>query len=273
MTDNAQRTDANKESDFFFALGTSNRFTMPGHVLGLRLKYQDYSNENPNDVLSYGISDEMKCLGDKTCEFEFKGQEYVYGEPATTDYSFTNYALAGAVTKTQGLKRNMDLDLTAAAEVRNYPSLNRLDTTAYFRATLGYDATTLLYLEANGESGLVISSASEYSLMYFDISGMAEYAVDRNWTMTGELGVKQTVFLNRDLTTETTVTRRNGRTVSLVDTSKETYNALYLSFEGNYTVSLDHTAGIGLRSFKQNSRSGYQDYTENEIIAKWLVTF
>src|SRR5438445_13178412 len=93
MTDNAQLSETNRESDFFLSVGTNNTFSFPDYDLGFRLGYRDYSKDNSNDVLSWGLSDRLKCLGDKTCQVELKGQEYVYGEPGNTDSSFSNYGL------------------------------------------------------------------------------------------------------------------------------------------------------------------------------------
>lgn len=273
MTDNAQRTDANKESDFFWSLNSSNRFSSDGNLFGLRLGYRDYSRENSNDVLSWALSDEIKCLSGKTCEFTLKGQDYVYGEPGTTDDSFSNQAFSANVLQSRELRSRLSLDLSGGYEARNYPSLSRFDNTFSFRATLGYDATAEWYLEANGETGLVLSSSSEFSAFYFEAAGLAEYQIDKLWNAAGELGLRQTSFLSRDLTTETQITRRNGRVVSLTDTSKELYSAIYISVEANRYLTESQTAGVTLRNYSQRSRSGYQDYTENEIIARWMIHF
>ncbi|WP_373997950.1 hypothetical protein [Bdellovibrio bacteriovorus] len=274
MTDNALRTDSEKEGDFFFLAGTSNKFySVPGHILGLRLQYQDYNKTDTNDMLSFGVSDELDCFGYRTCEFELKGQEYVHGEPATTDSSFNNYAFAAAVTQSKDLRQSLTLDLSAGYEARSFSSLSRFDNSIFGSATLGYDLTSQVYMEGYGEAGVILSSASEYSAFYIDMSILTDYTLNRYWNISAELGLKQTSFLSRDLTTETQVTRKNGKVVSQVDTSKETYSALYLSAEAMRHFTASSSGSFVLRSYQQRSRSGYQDYKENEILAKWLITF
>ncbi|WP_374077491.1 hypothetical protein [Bdellovibrio bacteriovorus] len=273
MTDNALLTKTDKESDFFLALGTRNSFSVDEHTLGLRLGYRDYSKENSNDVFSWGLSDRLKCWTDKTCQIEVRGQEYVYGEPMTTDSSFSNYGVALSLEKSLTYSSRSSLDLTTAYEAKNYYSLNRLDHILSENAVFGYELNPSLYLEAVGEVGFALSSSSEYSSYYFLISGVAEYQLDANWDLLGELGIKQTHFFSRDLTTETQVTRKNGQVVSMVDTSKERYSAAFITVEANRTLSTQMSTGVSLQNYQQKSRSGYQDYSETLILGKFLVNY
>ncbi|WII73738.1 hypothetical protein QJS83_07595 [Bdellovibrio sp. 22V] len=273
MTDNALLTDTNKESDFFYVFGTRNTLDWNQHVLGLRLGYSDYSKENANDVLSWGLSDRLKCFTDKNCEIELRGQEYVYGEPMTTDSSFSNYGLRLAMEKSLNLHFASSFDLATTYEAKNYYSLGRLDHVLSEVATLGYEVSPVLYLEGIGEAGLALSSASEYSSYFLQISGALEYQLDAKWVLSGELGFKQTSFLSRDLTTETQVTRKNGRVVSQVDTSKEAYTNVFLYFDATRSLFANGSAGVSLQSSQQKSRSGYQDYNELVLAGKFLINY
>lgn len=273
MTDNALLAKTDKESDLFIALSSRNSFTINQHTLGMRLGYRDYNKENSNDALSWGLSDKLSCWTDKACEFEIRGQEYVYGEPMTTDSSFSNYGAVVSVEKSRSLAARTTLDLTTSYEFRNYNSLNRTDHSLSEFAVLGYDFAEDLYGELIGEVGLALSSSSEFSSYHFSLSALMEYQLDRLWTLAGELGFKQTHFLSRDLTTETLVTKKNGQVVSLIDTSKEVYSALFFTLEANREISSRLSTGISLQTYQQKSRSGYQDYNENIILGKFLVNF
>lgn len=273
MTDNALLTNTHKESDFFLSLGTRNSFKTDDNVFGLRLGYKDYSKENSNDVLSWGLSDRLKCWSDKTCQVELRGQEYVYGEPMTTDNSFSNYGAAFSVEKNYAFSARTTLDLTTAYEARDYYSLNRLDHILSENAVYGYELNPATYLEATGEIGLNLSSESAFSSYYILASGLIEYQLTSQWDLTGELGFKQTNFLSRDLTTETQITRKNGQVVSKVDTAKERYSTVFLTVEANRTLSSDMSAGFSLQNYSQKSRSGYQDYNETVLLGKFLVNY
>lgn len=273
MTDNALLSDANKESDFFLALGTKNSFSLQQHTLGMRLGYRDYSKENSNDLLSWGLFDQLKCFTDKICQAELRGQEYVYGEPMLTDDSFSNYGVLLSMEKNYTVFKRFSLDLSTSYEAKNYYSLNRLDHIVSENAVFGYEMNPTLYFEAVGEVGLAVSSSSEYSSFFLLISGLADYQMNSKWSLSGELGIKQTQFLSRDLTTETQVTRRNGRVITSQDTSKERYSAIFLNFDANYAFSSNMTAGASLQNYQQKSLSGYQDYNETTILAKFLVNY
>lgn len=273
MTDNALLTNTHKESDFFLSLGTRNSLKTDDNVFGLRLGYKDYSKENSNDVLSWGLSDRLKCWSDKTCQVELRGQEYVYGEPMTTDNSFSNYGAAFSVEKNYAFSARTTLDLTTAYEARDYYSLNRLDHILSENAVYGYELNPATYLEATGEIGLNLSSESAFSSYYILASGLIEYQLTSQWDLTGELGFKQTNFLSRDLTTETQITRKNGQVVSKVDTAKERYSTVFLTVEANRTLSSDMSAGFSLQNYSQKSRSGYQDYNETVLLGKFLVNY
>lgn len=273
MTDNALLTDAEKENDMFVAVGTRNKWSLYEQTLGFRLGYKDYSKVNSNDALSWGLSDKVKCFENKSCEIELQGTEYVYGEPMTTESSFSNYGAAFTLEQTRSLRRNLSMDFATGYVAKNYYSLNRLDHTLNQNISIGYDLNATTYVEGLGDAGLIVSSASEYSAFYFEILGLIEHHVTDKWEISGELGVKQTMFTSREVSTETQLTRKRGQTVTVIDSSKERYNALFLVFEANYRLSQSSTLGVAAQTYQQNSKSGLQDYRENQIFSKVLVNY
>lgn len=273
MTDNAVLTDENRESDLFLSLGSRNIFTSNEHTLGVRLGYKDYSKVNSNDAFSWGLSDTLKCFTSSACKLELKGQEYVSGEPMTTDSSFSNYALALDLTKTKQLNARQSLDFVSLYEAKRFYSLNRTDHLMSQNIIFGHDTGSLIYLEAMAEFGLNISSSSEYSSYYFLFSGVADYTLSNRWNLSAEMGLKQMTFLSRDLTTQTEITRRNGRTVSLTDSSKELYSSIFINADANYSLTEDSSLGLSFQAYRQTSKSGYQNYIENQIIAKGQINF
>lgn len=274
MTDNALWTDINRENDFFLGLGTTSSTTKQGHNLGFRLSYQDYGKVNENDALSWGLFDKIACVNSSThCAIQLKGQQYVYQEPQTTDSSFSNYGLATSIENSRSLPSDLSLDLTGGYEFKNYHSQNRSDHIVNGEASLGYEVTPRLYLEATGDLGLNLSSASEFSYTYLELIFFAEYSLTNEWSASGGLSLKQSSFLSRDLSTETLVTRRSGKTVLLTDITKESYSTVGLTLEATKTLSLVHSLGIRLQTYNQKSRSGYQDYNVNELIGQWLFHF
>lgn len=273
MTDNALLSDIDKESDMFVAIATRNKWSLYEQTLGLRLGYKDYSKVNSNDVLSWGLSDKANCLGNKSCEIELQGTEYVYGEPQTTESSFSNYGAALTLEQTRYLRSNLSLDFATGYVAKNYYSLNRLDHTLNQTVSVNYDLNTNTYVEGMADAGLIVSSASEYSAFYFEISGLVEHQITDKWEVSGELGVKQTMFTAREVTTQTQLTRKRGTTVTVTDTSKERYNAVFMVFEANYHFSQNSVLGFAAQTYQQSSKSGLQDYKENQILAKVLVNY
>lgn len=272
MTDNATLSDTNKESDFLMSLGTTSTYRLSEHAFGLRLGYRDYSKENSNDVLSWGLFDQTKCFSDKNCSVQLKGQEYVYGEPMTTDSSFSNYGLLASVEKSSEINSRSTLDITGSYEAKNYYSQNRLDNTISIQAVLGFEPRPVIYLEALGESGLVISSNNDFSAMYFELAGTVEYRHSKDLEFSGEIDLKQTRFLSRDISSTAQITRGN-RVITTQSSTKETYSLVSLGGEANYHFSMDDYFGLSLYNRQQRSHSGYQDYSETELLAKVFINF
>ncbi|MGZ6445604.1 MAG: hypothetical protein ACXWRG_16005 [Bdellovibrio sp.] len=272
MTDNASLTDTDKKSDFLMSLGTTNTFKFSEQTFGLRLGYRDYNKEKTNDVLSWGLSDQVKCLTDITCSIQLKGQEYVYGEPMSTDYSYSNYGAAASIAKMTELNSRTTFDLTGSYEGKDYYSQKRFDNIFSTQIVLGYEPEPVWYLEGLAEAGLDSSSNSDYSSVYFDLAGTLEYHFNKKWVATGDIDVKETSFLSRSVTTTATITRGN-KVINTQSTAKEYYNAVSAGAELNHQFNTNSKAGISLYNRKQKSYSGYQDYSETEILAKVFINY
>ncbi|MES2965549.1 MAG: hypothetical protein V4760_16835 [Bdellovibrionota bacterium] len=273
MTSNANLTKENPTSDAYVRISSSNSLVRGDDTLGLRLGYVDYARENINDMFSLRISDRRT-----SSNWSFTGalftNVYTYGSsPGTTDNAFTNVGAEFRGERSQSWRSNA-LEYGGGYRLRVFPSFDgRNDHTAFALATLDREMSSQLSLGAISEFGILLSSLSEYSRIYLDLGGTLDYQLPDSWTLTGDLTLSQSFFLNRTVTTQTAVSRSRGSGATGSRTSGETYSSLSLSAEGMRQQTETFRWGFGAFVTNQASASGSLDYSVLDVLAKLNLNF
>ncbi|MEK7355944.1 MAG: hypothetical protein AAB250_05815, partial [Bdellovibrionota bacterium] len=209
VTSNANLTKENPTSDTYVRLTTSNTLVRGDDNFGLRLGYVDYFSESSNDLFSLRLSDRRT-----SSNWSYTGalftNIYTGGSPGTTDNAFTNVGLEAKGERSRPWS-GAALEYGGGYRLRVFPDLDgRNDHAAFALATLDREMTSKLALGATSEFGVLLSSLSEYSRIYFDLGGTVDYQLPDSWTLTGDLLLSQSYFLNRTVTTSTAVGRSRG---------------------------------------------------------------
>jgi hypothetical protein len=278
LTDNANLEDADRDSDFFVKASTTNSYGMESHQLGVRLSYLGYLHQSTNDVFSWRLSDQFKL--DSAPKWSFYGalvgQDYVAGEPGTTETSFDNVGWDFFAERQYAMNSKLELSYGPGANARYYTALsNRSDYTFFGYIDFEYEHSSILFLGARAELGFLISSDTDFSRNYIELSGDADYGFAETWNLTGEVGLRQSTFPGRTLSEGTIVTSKRGsRLRAGADAEYESHSYLYV-----YTEVLkdlrgsEWKSGLSLRLANQNSRSGYQNYSTTEVYGRIMYTF
>lgn len=272
VTNNANLTKDNPTSDTYLRLTSSNTFKPGADKLGLRLSYVDYFSQNPNDLFTLRLSDRHE-----TDDWNFTGAVfsniYTSGSPGTADSAFTNVGFEVTADRDRSWGR-ASVAYGGGYRLRYFPSFDgRNDHTVFAMATLDKEVTSKLTLGANSEYGILLSSLPEYSRMYLDLGGTAEYLLPSDWSLSGDLSLSNSYFLNRTVTTQTQVNRNRGSGLAGTRTSAETYSSIFMSVEGMRQQTETFRWGFGLYMTNQSSASGSFDYSVTDVLAKLSLNF
>ena len=276
FTDNANLEESQRDSDFFFRASTTNSHDAGSHKLGLRLSYVGYTNQTVNNLFSWRISDRF---APNPAGWEFYGallgQDYVAGDPGTTESSFDNIGWEFTASKPHSLNPHASLKFGPGASGRYYTSLsNRSDHRVFGYAEFDFESSTKTYFGARSELGFQVSSDHDYSQTYLELSGDIDYRFSDRWSFYNELGIRQTGFPGRNLSDQTIVNRQRGRQASLTpDSQIESHGLIYLYSEVMKDIRDDIQGGLSLRYSAQTSRSGNQNFTLTELYGRIIFTF
>lgn len=271
-TDNAYLIKNGKKSDLFWRVSSANSFERGGHDLGLRLNYTDYISENPNDVLGLRLSDTFKVANWKWTG-ALLAQNYLYGNPGTTESSFSHFGVDIFASQDRKLNQLTALEYGGGYKLRYYPSFSgRTDQYGFGRATIDREMSNRFTLGGHVESGVLLSTLSEYSRFVFELGGLSDFELRSDLAWTSELILRKSMFLNRTVDTPVSVgggrIRRAG-----TRTEAETYDFVSLATEIMHRRTKALRMGGGLALNNQSSKSGDQDYSEVELLARMIYVF
>jgi hypothetical protein len=280
FTSNASLSSVDADADALWLIsGRGTWRATEAHLWALSVGYTDYFTASANDVLSVAASGSW--LPDPRKTLKLTGtlslQEYPGGAPANTDVSFNSRGMAMGFEDTVPLRftRSGDsLTYQGGYQLKWYDGVDRTDHTlsvaGFWERPFSGDRT----LEAGLELGMVPSSDPDYSRGYLELSAVYEGPLNRQWKILPMLSYRATGFTNRLTTTSTLVTRRRGsRAVSSTEDVKESYGTLHLSAEGVYTLSPSTRLSLTPAVISQSSRSGTQDYSAVELLARVSIAF
>lgn len=272
FTSNANLTTENKESDLFLRVATSNRFPRSGkQATSFRLSYMDYFEQNENDYLAASLQNQWGDKKNRIFTLALAAQHFPNGGSGVTETAFNNYGLNFSLAK--GWQRNsFDGDFGAGYKMRYYPDFEgRNDHNGYGFASGTYEISSRLVLNGYAESGLTVSSLSEYTRLYGEITGTVEYLLPDRWTWANELTLGRSHFLDRSVTTQTRVVRK--RVTTQTSTANERYTNFSLASELMRSQAENFKWGAGATVANQSSLSDLQDYSVITLEAKLILHF
>jgi hypothetical protein len=276
-TDNANLESSQEDSDLFMRISSLNNYRSGAHLLGLKLGLVDYFNENSNDAFSWRMSDRWKDHVVTPWSFygALSGQQFLADESGLTETSFNYVGWDFSMDRAHSLNRKTELTFGPGLSGRYYTShiAERSDHTVFGFAEIEHEFSDRLTFGGRTEIGWLVSSDENYSRTYFELSGNSGFALNRDWKWNSEIGFKRSHFTNRTASTETIVSARRGsvRTRTLTEMEAYTYGYLYTEFIRKLAQNLD--LGLSLQHISQTSRSGFQDYSVDELLARLILSF
>jgi hypothetical protein len=274
FTDNANLEDSQRDSDMFYRLSTINSYQTDAHLLGVRLAFTDYFRENRNDLLSLRLSDRWSPGGKWSYYGALAFQDYVGGEPGTTEASFDNFGVDFSMERKITLNSKTEIRFGPGGTARFYSaSAHRSDFSAFGYGEIDYEVSEKVLIGGRAETGLLLSTDSDFSRFYLELVGSCDYDFAESWSVAGELGIKDSAFTSRSISTETIVSRNRGFASRSQGPSNEAYSYFYLYSELLKEFKPDLRGGLSLRTSSQSSRSGYQNFSAAELFARLIFTF
>lgn len=268
FTTNANLADTGAESDQIWKVGGIYRFPVATGQGRFSLGYTDYFKRSENDLLSadLGHSWSLADAGDaKTYGLRFSLRKYLKQELGTTDQAFTHYGLIGHMGF--GPKAQPAWKFTPTADVEYYPGSSRTDFEFFFRAD--YDPTLVLTeggFQFSASPGLLVSTKSDFSKIYFALSAGYENPIDENTEWGIDFTLTPSFYLSRSTSSTVLVGRGKKVTTSLVSEKEST---TYLSPEIWVSKALSEHWEMRAEAFArfQSSKSRTFNYSEFQTLA------
>ncbi len=274
FTTNANLTSDDQESDLYYRFISRNSFSNNNHRYAIRFGFTDYLSEHQNDLLSLRLEDTWGSRADFEKSFAIIGQLYPNGEAATTESAFDSLGLEFNIARDWTSNSSLDGDWGSGYRFRFYPSFdNRNDHTLFGFISANYDYSSDLNFGLSSEGGLTYSSLSDYSRIYFDVSGSADLTLANRWSLLNELTLSHSRFLNRDVTSQVAVTNKGKSPQTRTFSENEKYLTIYLSSEAMREQTDNFSWGGGVYLTQQSSTSDTQDYSALELMGKLIYIF
>ncbi|HEX4926327.1 MAG TPA: hypothetical protein VFV50_19690 [Bdellovibrionales bacterium] len=276
LTDNANLEDSQRDGDFYVRIAGQVSSRKGEHAYGARLGLTDYLREHSNDVVSWRLYDRWQKNPSAWLIYAaLLGQDYTGGDSGITDSSFDNFGFDAYGEKTKELGSRTSLGFGPGLAGRYYTSLsNRSDHTLYGFAEIDHELSQKVLLGGRTELGFLISNDADFSRTYLELSGNIDYLFRESWNWFSELTIRQTSFTSRTASEETIVSRRRGRMARAETvTELEAHSSLMIYTEVVKKHSSTIETGASLRHSNQSSRSGYQNYSANELYGRIVLSF
>ena len=274
FTTNANLTSDDQESDLYYRFISRNSFSNNNHRYAIKFGFTDYFSEHQNDLLSLRLEDKWGSRKDFEKSFSIIGQLYPNGESATTESAFDSVGLDFNIARDWTNDSALTGDWGTGYRLRFYPSFdNRNDHTIFGFVSGSYDYSTNINFGLSSEGGLIYSSLSDYSRIYFDVTGSADLTLANRWSLSNELTLSHSRFLSRDVTTQIAVTNKGKSPQTKTYSEKEKYLTIYLSSEAMREQTDNFSWGGGVYLTQQSSASDMQDYSALELMGKLIYIF
>lgn len=276
-TNNANYEDANTDSDMFFWVRNYSSVLVGETNYSLWISYKDYSKISENDVFNWRggslTPSDFIALEQWSFDFGLGGQHYTSTSPGTTEDSFGNFYVEGALLRDFEWGSKFELSIEPGYQLKTFSDLaDRLDHKLYFNSALAFNIYPTQTLTPLAEIGMIFSSDSVYNRTYLTLGA------DWSWQFkeTLELGVgfamTQSVFSNRTTSTETVVSgkRSSFKTGAKSESETQSLSELQGFFVKSFS-SWDLKAEFSMAS--QSTKSGFENYSEVGATASALFKF
>ena len=234
----------------------------------------NYNKEKANNLLFLSLGAEFSSENETKAKISYLPRiihrNYVTGQAATSDSSFTNSSLGLDVEFSHEKTSRWQNVYTVGDEVRHYPGLNRLDNEAHAIADFRFEATPRVQLFATPGAGILISNSSEYSRLFYDLSFGSEFLLRESLFLNLEMIQIQSIYFSRTISQRTEITNRRGAIVGY-STAKELTGVSTLKASVRYMVSEILILQSGLSSTSQSSNNPTNDYRSAEIFVSLFL--
>ncbi len=275
FTDNANYEDTDRDSDLFWWLRSSNTFVSGNSRWSLWLNYRSYTKQNQNNVLSYRLGDTMgmgnRSLGDLDWDLAFGGQQYTQDAPGTTETSFNNNYLETSILKNWHITSDLEMAIEPLYQLKVFSQLDgRTDHTFLLNTALDWKFALEQSLNPFAEIGFVSSNQSAYSKNYLEFGTDWHYSSQFDLSYILHFVSRYSSYPNRKVSDTTVVSNKRGALRNLSQSGIESQSLIQIL--GSVVKMVGKTefkASTGLTS--QTSRSGYENFSEVEVLASALV--
>ncbi len=232
------------------------------------LTWLNYNKEKANNLLSLSLGAELNFDKDSSTKTIYLPRivhrNYVLGQAATSDTSFTNTSVGMDVEFSQEKVGRWENTYTLGYEARHYPDLKRIDNEAHAIADFQFEVNTRIQLFALTTGGILISNSSAYSKFFADINFGSDILLSEGWFLNLEILQSQSIYLSRNISQQTEVTNRRGTVVGY-STAKELIAVSTLKADVRYMVNDIFNLQSGVSASSQSSNNPLNNYRSAEI--------
>lgn len=275
-TSNANYEDSDEDSDFYLFLRNSTTFFDDTKTWNFWVSYKTYAEEKQNDAFTWRLGHEFpRSFGNALLDVRLSlgGQHYTGENPGTTEDGFDYIYGEGALGKTKSLKSDVEVSFEGGYQFKSFTRFHgRWDHTLFFNTQMDWLINSRQTLSPFGEFAIVLSNDSLYRKNYF------EFGVDWRNEISKDLKIllgfltRFSTFPNRTVTQTTAVSRKRG--VAKFSTQEENETQTLVQLKGSLVKMFKDVELTGsLLLNNQNSKSGFEDYTELSLLGFASFTF
>lgn len=268
---NANLTADQPLSDFYTRLDSKWFGTVASKPFFFGISWLNYAKENSNNYLSVTLSSEKETENKVAGEFSITPvvfhRNYLKSTAATSDTSFTHTGFGVDLEKQFVPRPELVATLGTGYELRAFSNFsNRTDHDLRLASgDLVFDLNPTVQLQSGASLGVIVSSLSEYSRSYFDLSLGAEGAIDQQLSWNSELRLTSANYMNRTLSQATEITNRRGKIIS--SNIAENERTFQTSVQGGVNFAIDSRWSLNslLSLTSQNSNNEVNSYSATEL--------
>lgn len=272
-TDNVYLLPTDKTADFYFFLSSRFQFFLEERILRLKLDYADYTKESDNDYVGLSLSTKLKNVGASTLNGKLFHKNYVNENAATTDNGFTHTGAALDLERAWASNSNFSFTGGASYETRFFHDFGgRNDHQLMALVDIDFNSNPKIAPYAYADFGVVLSSFSAYSTVFFDLGGGLKGPVSKSLSWIADLDIRSVSYMNRTVDQTMTITKRRGTTQNTNITENE--HTQCLTVGGGLSWKLEKSFDFETRMTvsEQNSNNPNFAYQNNEFFLSLIYT-
>lgn len=261
-TNNVYLENENPVSDSYLLLNSRMSFFPGRQVLQATLDYADYFRENPNDFLNL----RLKVRPSPNRVFSFFHRNYLHGNAATSDTSFTHTGIGFDLEKESTPRANWLFFGSAGYQGRHYHDFDgRNDHQLSVFASLDFAVHSRITPYLYSGLGFVLSSQSAYSLTFLDLGGGVKGPISPSWSWSLDLDIRATTYANRRIDDVIEVRRSRGSTVLVNVSERERTQVSILGGALKWQINNEFDFESRVNFGRQSSNNPNLEYRNNEV--------